>query len=480
MRTAHRAAPARELLRLLVGGIGLLAVFGLVWADSAEGFTSYALVAAAAVLPSLLWLRAGAPGIPVLPAVSALYYLYFAVPVLRSSVDQGYGPWEIFLAGATVASFLATATAASGLLLSPSFLRSKSAPVDLMSSATIRHLVFGGIVVGVLFRLATISEVLSWLGVYFGIVRSVADTTASIACYLLGYCRSQGLLRGQAWRWALAGLALMVVLSWSSLFLVGGMTFVLAAVFGYVFTSKRVPWKALAPVFAVLFVLHAGKAEMRARYWSGGAQFASIWQVPNLFAEWFAEGISAVATGQTQNDIVDRASLLDMLLQVQRLTPEQIPYLGGETYALLPSYLAPRFLDPDKLNSQAGLELLNIRYGLQTEEGASVTTIGWGVVCEAYANFGYGGVLGVGFLFGALAAFFTRWSAGASPLAMPTLLSLAALMTMINLEADLGYLLVNLWQALIAAWIFFCFLKLLSGRKKERPTRGALAMSRHL
>jgi hypothetical protein len=237
----------------------------------------------------------------------------------------------------------------------------------------------------------------------------------------------------------------------------------------------------LVPLIVVLVILHAGKGEMRDRYWiAGQAQDVSIGQVPDLFGEWFVAGVGAIATGQVQQDVIERASLLYMLLQVQQVTPEQIPYLGGETYALLPSYLVPRFLDPDKTFSQAGLALLSIRYGLQTEEDVSTTTIGWGLISEAYANFGYGGVLGIGFLFGALATFFTRWSAGASPLAMPTLVSLAALMTMINLEADLGYLLVNLWHALVGALILYLLLKFLSGGEKKRLTVRALAASRRL
>jgi hypothetical protein len=139
----------------------------------------------------------------------------------------------------------------------------------------------------------------------------------------------------------------------------------------------------------------------------------------------------------------------------------------------------PRFLDPDKTFSQAGLALLNIRYGIQTAESNRTTTIGWGIIAEAFANFGYSGVLGAGFLFGALATVFTRWSAGASPLALPTLLSVAALMSMINLEADFAYLVVNLWQALIATLLFFLPLKFLSGGAKQRPPAPALAPPRY-
>jgi hypothetical protein len=62
---------------------------------------------------------------------------------------------------------------------------------------------------------------------------------------------------------------------------------------------------------------------------------------------------------------------------------------------------------------------------------------------------------------------------------MPTLLALAALACMVNVEADLGYLLVSIWQALVAAAIFFLPLKFLSGNERERPTRRARPISRY-
>ena len=60
--------------------------------------------------------------------------------------------------------------------------------------------------------------------------------------------------------------------------------------------------------------------------------------------------------------------------------------------------LIPRFLDPEKIASQAAMNLLNIRYGLLTAEETQKTAAGWGLVAEAYANFGRLGVIGVGFV----------------------------------------------------------------------------------
>ena len=62
--------------------------------------------------------------------------------------------------------------------------------------------------------------------------------------------------------------------------------------------------------------------------------------------------------------------------------------------------LVPRFINPEKQVSQYGMSLLNIRYGLQTQEETQKTAIGWGLLTESFANFGYLGVIGVGFCWG--------------------------------------------------------------------------------
>jgi hypothetical protein len=304
-------------------------------------------------------------------------------------------------------------------------------------------------------------------GSYFGIMRSVAITATSISCYLLGHYRGRRLLRGTTWHIALAIVGLIIVLSWSSLFLVAGITYAMAAVLGHVITTKRVPWKSLVPACAIIFVLHAGKAEMRDQYWNVNDESRiTTTDVPGLLIEWFSGGIDAIRTGQYRQNVLDRASLMYILLRVRHFTPGQIPFFDGETYTLLPQFLVPRFLNPDKPTSQTALAMLNVRYGLQTSLTNQSTTIGWGVISEAFANFGYNGVVGIALIYGALAGLFTRISAGASPLGPATLLSVAALITLINLEADLAYLLTNLFQSLISATAFFLLLKLLSNVDK--------------
>jgi hypothetical protein len=99
------------------------------------------------------------------------------------------------------------------------------------------------------------------------------------------------------------------------------------------------------------------------------------------------------------------------------------------------------------------LNLLSIRYGLQTVETTARTTIGWGLVSEAYANFGYWAVIVIGALFGAICGALMRLSVGAPPSSLPMFITIAATLVLLNVEADLSYLLTTLAQTLAAILI---------------------------
>jgi hypothetical protein len=171
-----------------------------------------------------------------------------------------------------------------------------------------------------------------------------------------------------------------------------------------------------------------------------------------MMVDWFAAGISgtvskAVGGKQQANpSLLERTSLLHMVLAVQEATPSIIPYLEGGTYALLPSMLVPRFLEPDKMESQAGLNLLSVRYGRELAEDIYKTTIGWGMVAEAYANYGNPAVIVVGALFGAFCGMLMRLSATAGPLSLAMLIAIASTLALCNLELDVSSLTVSMLQ----------------------------------
>jgi hypothetical protein len=178
--------------------------------------------------------------------------------------------------------------------------------------------------------------------------------------------------------------------------------------------------------------------------------------MPQEFTEWVQIGIADLTSNTTQaNSVADRASLLNQMIRVQQWTPERVPYLNGESYTYLPSMLVPRLINPDRLPTQIVMNLLDVRYGFLSFEQTKATAVGVNIVPEAFANFGYFGVVLVGFIFGALTGYFTSLSIGRSATALPTLLAIATTLTVIDMEADFSYIISVLFQSFIGIAAFY-------------------------
>jgi hypothetical protein len=463
---SFRAVDLRQAANLL----RLIALCLLAASPFAVDPIAYMCITIPVLVAPFLWVSSGAFGIPVLPVISALSYLYYAMPLLSGNTLADYRPDDIVWAALSVGLFLTAASLAAWPFLGVGHGRKQLPAIqvpgkarlirtrsvnNLATNDELYRLIFIGLAAGILYYMAIASGVASYLGTTIGVVRSVAVTLTSLACYLTGFARGAGLLTGQRWFAALGGFLLVTALTMSGLFLVGGAVNIAAALLGYVLAAKRIPWIMLGSVFAILSILNAGKLNIRNEYWDRDNQSlknSSIVQVPGMMVEWFAAGIGGTvskALGGKQlegNSLLERTSLLHMVLAVQEATPSIIPYLEGGTYALLPSMLVPRFLQPDKTESQAGLNLLSVRYGRQRAEDTYKTTLGWGMVAEAYANYGNPAVIVVGALFGALCGMLMRLSATAAPLSLAMLMSIASTLALCNLELDVSSLVVSMMQ----------------------------------
>ncbi len=463
-------------------GGAFLVLVGLWWAATPAEALAYLMVVVASLLPTALWISRGRAGVPILPGLATLSILYYAVPLVRGREDLiEYSQASIMMAAITISLYLLAATLASYL-----FLRKVRAPekqlLGLLSDVQLKKVVFYGLVLGTLFLLGTLAGVVRSLGPFFGLARSVALTAMVVSCYFLGVARGRGVIRGRSWLLSIGILALAVLISWSSLLLVGGLTFLLAAGVGFVTTRGRIPWIALACSVFLISVLHAGKEEMRNRHWRQGQDAigrTSVLSLPSLIFEWFETGLGQIGKAPQGRSVIDRASLLQILLRVQYLTPAYVDYMRGETYALIPGMLAPRFLVPGKTKSQAGMDALNIRYGILTVEGTEKTAVGWGLTAEAYANFGLLGVVGIGLVVGFFSGALTRASARAAVVSFPTLMAVAVMVGLINIELDLGGIVTSLLQSGAAVFVLVTVLRLLpqSRRSIGRLREAGLATS---
>lgn len=467
----------------------VVAVCLLIAAFFAQDPITYLCVAIPVLVLPVMWVNSGAFGIPVLPVLSALYYLYYAMPLLHGNTLAIYKTDELVWAALSVGLFLLAAAAASWPFLGPARQAKSSAPTgtsryaralrtrslrNLASNEEMYRLIFSGLAAGIFFYGLTVSGRAGFLGTYVGAVRAVALPMASVACYLTGFARGSGLLTGGRWIAALAGVVALIVLSISNLLLVAGAVNLAGLMLGYVLAAKRIPWLTIGFALALVVVLNAGKYSARNQYWapeSQSVQNASILRLPLMMINWFTAGLDAFVFGgestiQKEPSLLERTSLLHMVLAVQEATPKFIPYLRGETYAMLPAMLVPRFLEPDKLESQAALNLMSVRYGRESEDQAGKTTIGWGLVAEAYANFGTLGVIAAGLLFGALCGALMRLSTTAAAASLAMLVTISSALTLCNVELDFSSLILTLLQTIAGILAFAALPKLVRRRSK--------------
>ena len=209
------------------------------------------------------------------------------------------------------------------------------------------------------------------------------------------------------------------LLSASALLLSSVTSYVVTVAIGLFWGSGRVPWRYLLTVFAVLGFLSLGKFEMRDRYWLNNDDFipsVELTEIPARYAEW-ADASLAVLTAKENNtgrqnlkkdnSILSRVNnLQNLLFVVDAADRENIPLLYGETYTLIPPLLIPRVLWPDKPRSHEGQVLLNVHFGRQDLISSYRTYIAWGLLPEAYGNFG--AVFGAAIL-GAVLGAFIAW-----------------------------------------------------------------------
>lgn len=243
-----------------------------------------------------------------------------------------------------------------------------------------------------------------WLpGDIDSILRAIFFGIATACTFLLGRQWGAGQLNQPSRTNLFLALLAASILQISSLYLIATITSVMVFFLAYISAGKRIPVLPLLFVFVILTVLHNGKGEMRAKYWAEGMPPIQLTDLPEFFSEWLNLGLEPFRDEEhktEQRELLERASLLHMMCLVVESTDRGLPFMAGETYAYVAPMLVPRFFWPNKPSGQRTTSRLAIHFGLQTDESAKSTSIGFGVLAEAYANFGYWGMLLLGLLIG--------------------------------------------------------------------------------
>ena len=435
------------------------------------------LIAFAALLPFYLWCSGKALGLPIFPLFALTYLWTYALPLVSNHPKIiTYSPEAHLFASLTVAGSLGLGTFV--------WFRFVNFPPPLPKGYRI---LLGGksngvlllfLVASIFFNMYTIGGWFMLAGGIVALIRGAILGFNILAVFVLSYRYGTRELSEKESKLFLFLLLLYLVTSAASLLLVGALSATLLGIMGFVLGRNQIPWVAL--ILAAIFILplHYGKSDMRAKYWKPNqVHFVQPWEYPAWYGEWINYSLDYLRKKPEQKkekkqDFSERASLIHLLLMAQDKTPKDVPYLAGDTYSFIPQLLVPRFLNSNKIRSHEGTYRLNIHYGLQTRKATDTTTIGWGLLNEAYANFGVFGCAGLAVILGASYGQATRWSLHTSILSSRSLFSVLLMGYAFQTEFSAGVYVSALFQSVIPlVMLTFLFMKVHKPEEDYYPTQ---------
>jgi hypothetical protein len=290
-----------------------------------------------------------------------------------------------------------------------------------------------------------------------GILRAVLFGIGMSCTFIIAVAWGLGRLQRGEKTLVAACLALQFLLLSSSLVLRAGTSIVLLAFVGHFFGARRIPYVVLTVVLVVLAILNIGKYDLRKTYWTPDFQYQpGFSELPGFYTEWMQAGLHPKVQTDTKASklLLERNSLLQILCLVIDRTPEYLPHLDGKTYAQIPGQFMPRIFWPEKPRGHISTYTLSIYYGLQDEEATYETTIAFGFLPEAYANFGFWGVVGFGVVFGFCFRMITLWSARSPIFSYAGLMLILLTAWSFQTELTLSGWLASLFQGAISIFAF--------------------------
>ncbi len=412
------------------------------------------LIIVGATIPALQWSRRKDQRFPVFEVLMLTNVNTYAVPLLSGHQDlRAYSSDTITNAalGILLYQFVAISVYAITRGLP------KTTPgwtEEIVSSNIIDYLAYGMLITT---AYTMINLLTNWIPYDLnGPIRAVCYGVGIISTFIQSRMWGQGTFPHYRKAAFIIQLALQVIFSWAALFLIGGISILVLALLGYVSGGKKLPMLALAIVLPVLGVLHNGKSAMREKYWDGGAPPPTLTTLPDFYSEWVGYGLTpdVVDEEATQkrhaSKLLERTSLFHIMCLVVDCTPSRQDYLHGQTYGYVPPQFVPSFFWRGKPPAHVATNRLSVYYGLQREEDTTKTTIAFGMITEAYANYGY---LGIAML-GATLAFLLKkigdWATYSPILSYPGLLLVVLMAWSFQAELTMAAWVSSLYQACMA------------------------------
>jgi len=446
--------PARPDRRLFRGGLALLVialvyyVFNAEVSSVTELYEGLAMIVLAA-LPALIWARHATHEFPVFEVFMLTGVNIYALPLLNGQNElRAYSESVVIQAGAAVLFFQTMAIFVHTVTRG----RPGTTPFwteEVVSRDIGKFLGYGLMLTTIYTGIANFSDIIS--NDLEAPLRAVFYGLGIISTFVQGRRWGQGDLNYQEKIFYVVNITLQVVFTFATLYLIAGISLIVLAMLGYVSGSKRRPIIAGLIILPIIALLHNGKTTMREKYWGNKEiTMPSLSELPAFFTEWIQDGLDLHQKSSLTEKLIERTSLFQMICLVVDNSPDRLPYLDGETYGQIPGQFVPRFFWAEKPVAHISTYTLSIYYGLQRPEDTKTTTIAFGLLAEAYANFGF---YGVGTLAAVFAFCFKKYGCWAqqSPILSYAGLLLVLLMAWsFQTELTLSIWLSSLFQAAVA------------------------------
>jgi hypothetical protein len=458
----------RQLLRafwMIALGLFVYELF-FTQTKSLENNFNAVLITAAALLPSYLWCSGRALGLPIFPFFALTYIWTHALPLVSNYQSiLVYSTNNQIFASLTVAGFLGL-----GTLVWFQFTKStpkKSKSYRTLNSKKSNQLFLLILFIAVFFNTSLAGGWFSLDGGIFAIFRGAVLGLTAISVFLLGYrLGAKELSTFQSRLFVFLLIAYTVTNAISLLLVTAASTFLIVTL-AFIIGSKKIPVLPIIIIILSFSLLHYGKGDMRAKYWyTGQTVYIQPWEYPSFYTEWLGYSFDYInkrddlSKSQKKQSLIERSSLVQMLLLAQDKSPSSVPFLSGETYAIIPELLVPRIFNSNKIISNTGTNILSVHYGLQTPNDTKTTTISWGLLAESYANFGLFGCGGLAIILGVVYGKITRWSMNAPIISAQSLFTVLMMTFALQTDFSAGVYVSALFQSsVVLAVIVLVFMK---------------------
>ena len=363
-----------------------------------------ALLSFFCLLPTMRWFQIGMPHLPLGEGFAFMHLIYYVIPCLGA--HEGLADFSaglrlkaeagliLYLAALNLVYWWATRRR-RGAFNQTHLMRREVSVIAIWSLLGLWLMISVALQFGLMPNFGSLRNVF----------RAFLGALGSIAVVCLFYRCGKGIYGLFPLALAVSGLAIGVGATFVSGSLISGACILGAALLAYTLGSKRVPVVAIVVVLLLLGFLQAGKGGYRNALLNEKTGYVetptSFYAAYNL---WFRVSWLALTRpdneGKGEQNIFERASLVQVFTVAMDTVPHKLPYMFGETYGMIPELLVPRFFWPDKMRGTWPTECMGVYIGIQTEVGTDTTGIAVGPPAEGWLNFGWAGLVLEGVLFG--------------------------------------------------------------------------------